>query len=120
MKQSERQAPAKLPKSEFELESDHDTEVARTILTLSDNNHMDSYSIPRGDHHRNNSINSAEGIMQNQDTMPANYNTFRSLHPTVPPDQSGLQFTHNLADSSPATFNGEATGWGDFDSFVSY
>jgi len=120
VKQSERQVIDKQTKTENELESDHDTEVARTILRLSDNNHMDSYVSTRGDQFRNiNHICSTGGIAQNQIQVPLNYSSFENFHQTLTPEHASLQFMHNIAGSSPTTFTGEATGWGDFDSFVS-
>jgi hypothetical protein len=117
VKQSKRQVMDKQTKIENELESDHDTEVARTILRLSDNNHMDSYVSPRGDQYRNtNHMSSTGGIAQSQIHVPPNYSSFEHFHQTLP---ASLQLMHNIAGSSPATFTGEATGWGDFDSFVS-
>lgn len=115
VKQSERPIRVKSTKSGLELESDPDAEVARKILRLSDNNHMDSYSIPRGDQHRHNSINST----QSQTPMPTDYSTLKGFHQAEPSEQDSMHFTRNNTASNPATFTGEATGWGDFDSFVS-
>jgi hypothetical protein len=120
VRQSEYQVIDKQTKSENELESDHDTEVARTILRLSDNNNMDSYASPRGDQYRHiNLMSSTGGIAQSQINVPPNYNSFENFRQNLPPDHGSMQFGHNIAGSSPATFIGEATGWGDFDSFVS-
>jgi hypothetical protein len=120
IKQNEHQSTVNLNKSENEVESDHDAEVARTILRLSDNNHMDSYVSPRGGQYRNaNATSSTGGITQSQTHLPPNYNSFENFHQILPPEHGSMQFVRNIDGSTPATFTGEATGWGDFDSFVS-
>jgi hypothetical protein len=120
VKQSEHQTMEKQTKSENEHESDHDTEVARTILRLSDNNHIDSFAGSRSDHYRNaNTMSNTGGVTQSQTHIPPNYNAFENFHQTLPQGHGSGQFAHNIAGSSPATFTGDATGWGDFDSFVS-
>ncbi len=118
VKQGEYQSVGKQTRSENELESDHDTEVARTILRLSDNNHMDSYASPHGDQYRNiNSMSNMGGVTQGQTHLPLNFNPFESFH--IPPENGSTQFMHNISASSPAIFASETTGWGVFDSFVS-
>ena len=120
VKQNEHQAMDKQTKSENEFQSDHDTEVARTILRLSDNNHMDSFASLRGDQYRNiNQMGSVGGVAQSQTRLPPNYNAFENFHQTLPLEHGSMQFGHDIARSSPTAFTGEATGWGDFDSFVS-
>lgn len=120
IKQNEHQSTGDLTKDENEVEGDHDTEVARTILRLSDNNHMDSYASPRSDHYRNiNLMSSAGDVVHGQTHLPPNYNPFENFHRALAPEHGSVQFVHNITGSSSATFAGEATGWGDFDSFVS-
>jgi hypothetical protein len=120
IKHNEHQSTVNLTKSENEVESDHDTEVARTILRLSDNNHMDSYASPQGGQYRNaNATSRTGGITQSQTHLPPNYNSFENFHQILPPEQGSMQFVRNIAGSTPATFTGEATGWGELDSFVS-
>lgn len=120
VRQSEYQVIDKQTENENELESDHDTEVARTILRLSDNNNVDSYASPRGDQYRSiNPMSSTGAVAQSQIHVPPSYNSFEHFHHTLPPEHESIQFGRNIAGSSPGTFTGEATGWGDFDSFVS-
>lgn len=81
---------------------------------------MDSYASPRGDHYRNiNLMSSAGGVAQSQTHLPPDYIAFENFHQNLPPEHESMNFVHNIHGSSPATFASEATGWGDFDSFVS-
>lgn len=120
MKQSERQTMGKQTKSENGVESDHDAEVARTILRLSDNNQIGSHPSSQGDQYRSiNPMSSTGGIAQTQTHLSPSYNAFGNFHQTLPPEHGSMHFVNNIAGSSPGTFAGEAMGWGDFDSFVS-
>jgi hypothetical protein len=96
---------------------DRDREVAHTILRLSDNNNMDTYSMTmgnqQGDSHHG--LNNIGPFVRGQPHLTTGYGLFDNFQ-TMPSNGNG-GFHQNFSTSPTSLIDG--TGWGDLDSFVS-
>jgi hypothetical protein len=99
---------------------DRDTEVAHTILRLSDNSHLDSYPNPSGNqqgscHHMNN----LGPLVHGHAPMASGYGIFDGYQQHMSSNAGNVGFPQNFTNASPTSLIGDGTGWGELDSFVS-
>ena len=110
------------------LDKDRDTEVAHTVLRLSDNSHLDSYDVSSENRHI---VQSGFRNMSSSDSLTTGsappqpppeaqiFGVFGEMQPSMELAASNFAFPQSMAGTSPASLVGDATGWGEFDSFVS-
>jgi hypothetical protein len=120
-----------------EQERDRDTEVAHTILRLSDNSHQEAYSVNPLPMQRRDSTSTSAPQVQTRGPPNANFDPYEhnTISPTMHalnhnPNHNGVTANHNHQSSmanlnfpgaSPSSLSsliGDGTGWGEFDSFV--
>jgi len=92
-------------------ERDQDTEVAHTILRLSENHQLDANAVPNDNIQVGNGNSNAMVVTQTP-------HIFEGLQSGLPTTNS-FEFAPSVIGASPSSMTGgEATGWGEFDSFV--
>lgn len=98
---------------------DRDTEVAHTILRLSDNNQLDSYTIQNDDNQQvHNQLNSAVTVMRHHPSISTGFDQY-NMPQSMVTNPGPYAYSPSLAGGSSGSIMGDATGWGEFDSFVS-
>jgi hypothetical protein len=114
VKQTKRQPSSSTNNAATDADRERETEVAHTILRLGDKSHLDSYTIPPDTPPNTGSIADSGSLPLNipQHQLGPVFDTFNSIQ-----QLSGDNFGFPTG-TSPASFTGDATGWGEFDSFV--